>query len=174
MSKKAIWVVTSILLIYFMFTSGFTFEATKSKASDRIDIPYSIGLSAERTGVSNVVDKDDMECILWLKENWNGKSDVVTDYNTYCSVLPYIPVYFNLFYNDRKGMFHRMPEGECYIFVSSWNTRHQKYIEAIGVGRRKSYPLPEFSYPIIKQCGSTIIYFKELPPEPKNCGCKEE
>ena len=191
MSKKAIWTITSILLIYFIFTSGLVFEITKSKATSKLDIPYSIGLSAERTGLTNITSKDDMECIMWLKENWDGKTPVATDYNGYCSIAGFMPIYFQLNQGDRTGFLEPIPDKfyaelektevgrylirrvdehyakwssqGCYIFITSWNTEHQQYVEATGVGTKMVFPLPEFNYPVVKQCGDAIIYHKTEP-----------
>ena len=190
MSKKAIWITTGILLIYFIFTSGLVFEITKSGAVNRLDIPYSIGLSAERTGITNITSKDDMECIQWLKENWNG-SPVATDYNGYCSIAALMPIYFQLNQGDRTGFLEPLPDrfytelektrvgrylirrveehytewlaGDCYIFITSWNTEHQQYVEATGVGTKMVFPLPEFEYPIVHRCNNSIIYYKSKP-----------
>ena len=192
MPKKTIWITTSILLIYFTFTSGLAFEVTKSEAINRLDIPYSIGLSAERTGINNITSKDDLECIMWLKENWDKKTPIATDYNGYCSIAALVPIYFQLNQGDRTGFLEPIPDkfytelkktqvggyliqrveehyakwstGDCYIFISSWNTEHQQYVEATGVGTKMVFPLPEFNYPVAKQCGDAVIYWKPKPP----------
>lgn len=165
MDKKVIWSITVILLIYFAFTSGSVFELTKSKLTGKLEMPYSIGLSAERTGIVAIATKDDIECLNWLNDNWDGETSIVGDYNVYCLITGEMPQWFLLVKHLRKGDLKYLPD-KCYIFISSWNTRHQQYIEPLGIGLRKAYPLPEFNYPIVYQHGDTIIYWKEpLPPK---------
>lgn len=203
-SKTTIYIIVVILLLYYAFTSGLVFELTKGKADGTLDLPYSMSLSGWRTGITNIASESDVECILWLKEHGNPELPIATDYNTYCTITGFLPVYFNLNGGDRTGFLEDAPDfidklpvtyfadkakedkikdrikehyaqwvsGECYIFVSSWNTEHKQYVEAVGVGTRITYPLPEFDYPVLHKCGNTVIYHKELPPpEPvKPCG----
>ncbi len=162
MNKLFIWIIVSILIVYFVFTSGLVFEVSKTEITGKIDIPYSIGLSAERTGVANTATQDDINCLNWLNKNWDGESAIVGDYNTYCLITGYLPNWFLVVHHDRVGDIDYFPD-RCYIFISSWNTRHQLYVEAITIGARKSYPLPGISYPLIYQSGDAKIYFKRPP-----------
>lgn len=162
MDRKTIWITTSVLLVYFIFTSGFVFEVTKSNAAGRTEIPYSIGLSAERAGLTTLATQDDMNCFEWFNKNWDGKTEIVGDYNTYMLITANIPAYFNLYYGNRSSSL-TTPSDNCYIFVSSWNTKHKQYIEPPGIGLRASFPMPELNYPIAYQSGNAIIYRKEPP-----------
>lgn len=205
MNKKSILITLSILITYYTFTSGLVFEAIKADASSKLDLPYSIGLSAERTGIANIVARNDLECIKWLRDNRDVTLPVVTDYNTYCSVLAFIPVYLELNQGGRTGFLAPLPEeylegigakrtvdqaqetylaslvkqdyakwttGNCYIFISSWNTEHKQYVEATGVGTKMVFPLPEFDLPVVHKCSNAIIYKKILPlPAAPSSGC---
>jgi hypothetical protein len=119
MNKKSILITLNILIVYYVFTSGLVFEAIKANASGKLDLPYSIGLSGKRTGLANIVTKDDLECITWLKDNRDKTLPVVTDYNTYCSLLPYISVYQDLNQGGRTGFLAPLPEE----FINSIGTR---------------------------------------------------
>lgn len=162
MGKKTVWSITAVMLIYFTFTSGAVFEATKTELSGKMEMPYSLGLSAERTGIVLPATQDDIDCLNWLNEVWDGKTAIVGDYNTYCLITGHMPDWWYLVCHLRKGDLKYLPD-RCYIFISSWNTRHQRYVEPLAIGVRNSYPLPEISYPLIKQCGDTKIYLKRPP-----------
>jgi len=119
MSKTKTTIIVSILIIYYIFTSGIVFEVTQSNASSKLDLPYSIGLSGERTGLANTVTKSDLECIMWLKDNRDKTLPIVTDYNSYCSLLAFIPVYQELNQGGRTGFLAPLPED----FIKSIGTR---------------------------------------------------
>lgn len=158
------FLLVSLLIIYFLFTSGFVFEAVGSNTIDRLDIPYSLALSADRTGVTPLTTQDDINCMKWLRENWNGKYQVIGDYNAFVLITANTEVLYTLNYNRRKGNLTEILD-ECYIFISSWNTMHKQYIESVGTGVRRAYPLPKFEYPIAYQSGNAIIYLKEKLPQ---------
>lgn len=154
--------IVSLLITYFLFTSGLVFEASGSTNIDHLDIPYSLALSAERTGVTPLTTQDDIDCMKWLRKNWNGKYQVIGDYNTFVLITANTEILYRLNLNRRKGSLIDILD-ECYIFISSWNTRHKQYIESVGTGIRKAYPLPEFNYPVVYQSGNALIYLKEKP-----------
>lgn len=160
MSKKRRWITTGLLLFYFAFTSGAVFEATKSTAIDKIDIPYSIGLSAERAGTTALANQDDIDCFNWLVENWDGKTHVIGDYNSSMMLFANVPNFYD-FYNDiHLYNFNKLPD-ECYIFISHWNAERNQYIKATGVGLREIKPLPELNYPVVYQTETALLYKKE-------------
>ena len=66
MAKKASIIVCILLLAYFIFTSGLVFEVTASDTMDRVDMPYSIAMSGERTGAIGIYNEDDIACAEWL------------------------------------------------------------------------------------------------------------
>jgi hypothetical protein len=156
------YLIISVLLIYYLFTSGFIFEVTKSEVTDRVDIPFNYALSAERTGIVMVATQDDMNCMDWLNVNWDKKLPIIGDYNSYCLIQGNIPAYFFLTNNLRKGDLTHIPD-DCYIFVSSWNGEHGKFIEPTGIGVRKPFDLPQFKQPIAYQSGSAKVYLKQAP-----------
>ena len=48
-------------------------------------------------------------------------------------------------FNLRYGSLTDIHKGDL-IYLSSWNIKNGKYIEAVGVGLRDSYDLLEFNY----------------------------
>jgi len=140
------YIILIVMLAYFAFTSGAVYEASKSEATNRIDVPYSIPLSAERTGLGDVFNQDDMNCMRWLISN-AGDYDLVGDYNTRLLIAGYLP---------RVSGFSSISD-HSYIFVSSWNARHQSYVEGSGIGLRVTYPLPDNLGTVVYQSGDARI-----------------
>ena len=162
--KEAILV--GLLVVYFIFTSGLVFEITQSNNISQIDTPYSVGLSAERTGVIAAYARSDVEAVEWLESQDKGNMMIVGDYNGWHLVSAYLGLN-----RLREGKavynptFDSLPDKPCYIFITDWNTRHGRYIDSLrkvrgGAGLRGSYPLPEFDYPVVFQSENSIIYEK--------------
>jgi nicotinamidase-related amidase len=64
---KAVSIVACVLLLtYFLFTSGLVFEVTASEMEGNVDMPYSLALSGERTGVLEIYTDGDVDCAKWL------------------------------------------------------------------------------------------------------------
>jgi uncharacterized membrane protein len=156
------WIIVGLLIVYFLFTSGFIFEVTKSNATEKLDVPFSYGLSAERTGITDIATQDDINCLDWLNANWDKKSQIIGDYNSYCLITSWIPDYFFVSRNLRYVTLVDIPD-DCYIFISSWNGEHQRYIEPSGVGLRWQFPLPVIKQPIAYQSGKALVYIKQTP-----------
>jgi uncharacterized membrane protein len=134
------YVLCSVLLIYFFFASGIAYEIATPMLTNKIEAPYSIGLSAERTGIMPVATESDIKAIQWLKDNAQGRK-IVTDYNGYLLVHGFVQNHVD---NLRYGDLTHIQEGDL-IFLSSWNIKNQKMVEgAGGVGIREVYKLPEF------------------------------
>lgn len=135
------YLLCSILLIYFFFASGISYELFTPNITDHVESPYNIGLSAPRTGIVGIATEDDIQAIEWLKGNAKGRK-IVSDYNGYCIVHGYVQNHVD---NLRYGSLTDIKSGDL-IFLSSWNIRNQKYIEAIGVGVREVYRIPDEIY----------------------------
>jgi uncharacterized membrane protein len=159
-------IIAILMIIYFTFTSGLIFESIKSNTIERIDVPYSIGLSAKRTGVVSNYTESDIDCAKWLKYN-SGTTRIVGDYNGYRLMMGYIHLDPQLRkpneqYQPSLG---KLPNYPCYILILEWNTEHDKYIEDVrevweASGTRESFSLPKFNYPIVYQQGDSIVYAK--------------
>ena len=162
--KESILVV--LLVIYFAFTSGLVFESSGSNKISEIDTPYSVGLSAERTGVIGTYVRSDLMAVEWLERYGKGDTMIVGDYNGWHLVSAYLGM-GRLRENQARHnpTFDNLPDKQLYIFVTDWNTRHGQYIDSLrgvrgGAGLRASYPLPEFDFPIVFQSGNSIIFEK--------------
>lgn len=62
------YALCSILLIYFFFVSGISYELFTPTVTDKIETPYNLGLSAPRTGIAPIADVDDAKALEWLKK----------------------------------------------------------------------------------------------------------
>lgn len=161
-------VIAIVFICYFIFTSGFMFEATKSNAIDDIEIPYSIGLSAERTGVTSTYMSSDVDAAKWLIDKSDQSLTIVSDYNGYRLMMGYMPIFPRLRDGDYRYLpsLGSLPDKPCYILVTSWSTRHDKYITDVtdkweSAGMRQGLELPIFDYPIVYQKGDTVVYKKD-------------
>lgn len=150
------YVICIVLLTYFFFTSGIAYEVFTPDSINIIETPYNIGLSATRNGVADIATEDDISALQWLKENAQGRK-IVSDYNGYLLVHGFMQNHVD---NLRYGSLTDIKRGD-YIFLSSWNIQNGRYIEAIGVGLRESYELPDFisddRYRKVYQCGDAIV-----------------
>jgi hypothetical protein len=109
-----------------------------------------------------IATQDDLNCMNWLNANWDKKSPIIGDYNSYCLIQGSVLDYFSLTNNLRKGDMTHIPD-DCYIFISSWNTEHNKYIEPTGVGVRKPFDLPKIQQPVAYQSGNAKVLIKQTP-----------
>lgn len=58
-----------ILIAYFLFTSGFVFEAIKQPNIEQITIPYNFGLSSYRMDLGASVTQDDTDVVRYIYKN---------------------------------------------------------------------------------------------------------
>jgi uncharacterized membrane protein len=68
-----------ILIPYFLFTSGFIYEVTGQKVTDRVDTPYSIALSSYRLDLAGVFYWQDGATARWLSQNGSKEANVYVD-----------------------------------------------------------------------------------------------
>lgn len=151
------YVICFVLLAYFFFTSGMAYEVLFTEdIINKIEIPYNIGLSAERSGVANIATENDIVVLQWLKENAQGQK-IVSDYNGYLLVHGFMQNHVN---NLRYGSLTDIKQGDL-IYLSSWNIQNGKYIEAVGVGLREAYDMPNIirnmQYRKVYQCGDAMV-----------------
>jgi len=151
------YAICSVLLIYLFFASGIAYEIAAPMLTNRVEAPYSIGLSAERTGIMPVATESDIKAIQWLKDNAQGRK-IVSDYNGYLLVHGFVQNHVD---NLRYGDLTHIQEGDL-IFLSSWNVKNQKMVEgAGGVGVREVYNLPGMSeYGLLYNNGLTEVRIK--------------
>lgn len=145
MSKKVTIIVSSILLVYYIFTSGLWFFLTDCQEISKLTTPFSWALSAERTGLTGIATKDDINCVKWLLYKSDPKIKITGDSNAIFMITGYTELISDTWAaigrEDRLKTLYALPkEKESYIFLTSWNTRHKRYIETVDVGLRSSYP----------------------------------
>jgi hypothetical protein len=156
-------VIITLLIIYYLFTSGFIYEVIQKVPNGAADIPYSIGLSGERTGLGGILTQDDLNCLEWINSNHLVLPMGLTgDYNSYIIFSSYSTIQFDHYLNYRWGLMTSIPD-DCYIFIYSWSAKHNKYIESSGVGTRVQMDLPEIKQPIGFQSGNAKVYVKQTP-----------
>jgi len=145
LNKRSIAIITILLIVYFVFCSGFVFEVTKSEATDKVSMPYSIPFSAERTGIAGIYTQSDVDCVKWYVEHGNKDLKFVGDCNgrrLAISFISEIPHLRDNFVNPAPN-YDSIPD-HCYIFVTDWNYRNQKYVKHGGIGLRFIRELPVF------------------------------
>ena len=138
MTKPTIWVTTSLLIIYFIFTSGCVYWVTGCQETEKFITPYSYALSGKETGIVGVTTKADMDCVKWLLEESDKTIEIAGDTN----VIFLVGGYFESYYIDEDRFvpiesFDK--EDRCYLFLNEWNMEHGKYLLSSDVGLREQY-----------------------------------
>jgi uncharacterized membrane protein len=122
-----------ILIPYFLFTSGFIYEVTGQKVTDRIDTPYSIALSSYRLDLAGAFYWQDGAAAQWLTQHATDETRVYADHHTYRLIWFY----------DFPGQITSFPYNashlpvDSYIYLSTWNTDKSELNFAVGPGLRK-------------------------------------
>jgi hypothetical protein len=167
------WIITSILLAYYLFTSGLIFKLNTVQGISSVETPYSFALSAEDTGIVGVYTEDDIQCAMWLVKDSCKGTHIVSDVNGHLLLRSLIKNEKQIMWGKESDLYEGAIRGayfsdienydKCYIFVTSWNTRHQTYIEGgqLGAGLRISNPLPQFDYKEVYRSGKAVVYLKE-------------
>ncbi|KKM79668.1 hypothetical protein LCGC14_1347630 [marine sediment metagenome] len=155
-----------LLSAYFVFTSGLVFEVSGHSDLTRLDTPYSVGLSAERTGIVAAYQPGDVDSARWLAYESDQGVMIVGDYNGWHLVSSYIGLgrmrAEAVAYNPTL---ETLPDKPAYIFLTDWNTRTGKYVESIrgvrgGAGTRETRPLPPMPYQEVYRSGGSVVYYK--------------
>ena len=149
MAKTRIIVVAVILVAYYLLTTGFVFETTKSTVTDHIDVPYSFAFSSYRVDLIGLSTKDDIKCAEWL---------TTTDKN----------IRIQSGYDGRMliwgfGLSGRIAQvgdkDKRYVFVTSWNVEHDQMDSGADGGIRLFAPLHGFKDgDIVFKSGNAKVY----------------
>ncbi|MBA7498652.1 hypothetical protein ES704_01389 [subsurface metagenome] len=155
MGKVITFCIAGFLIAYYAFTSGAVFELTKSEATERLDVPYSIALSNERTRIIGVYDNnDDTDCARWLVEEADPSTPVYVDY---CSVSLIMDL------SETRRATYEEPKEKHYLFLTSWSTEHKKMVFGWFEGLREYEPLPDLSNATeVFRRGSAVVYICEV------------
>ena len=123
----------AVLIPYFLFTSGFIYEVTGQKVTDRVDTPYSIALSSYRLDLAGVFYWQDGAAARWLAQRASDETKVYTDHHASKILRFYgFPNQITAVPCDAS----KLPESS-YIYLSTWNTEHRELTFAIAPGLRK-------------------------------------
>jgi len=152
--KVITFCIVGFLIAYYAFTSGAVFELTKSEATERLDIPYSIALSNERTRIVGVYkNDDDIACARWLVEKTDPSIPVYVDY---CGISLIMDL------SETRWRTYEEPEGNHYLFLTSWSTEYKKMVFGWFEGLREYEPLPDLSNAVeVFRRGNAVIYIRE-------------
>lgn len=151
------WVVFTILIVYFTFTSGLVFEVTQSNSIGKLDIPYSIALSAQRTGLVGIFTNNDVKCAIWLRDNSDHVSKIYADINGFVLLTGYMEPYHQL---QEVFIGKGNIETDGYLFLTEWNIQNDKMVMHMGqAGMRQYTELPDVHMKtILYQSGLARIY----------------
>ena len=153
----------AILIPYFLFTSGFVFEATKNTTIEYLDTPYSIALSGNRVEVGGVMTLNDTRVRNYIVDG--SYYPVYADiYGTYLTFekhdspkdVPEMTIY-NLYKRS-------MIKDDAYLFLRERNTENQEITFWLGVGLRTTRTYEEIKMElylegreVIYQCGNAML-----------------
>lgn len=167
------WIIASLLLVYYLFTSGLIFKLNTVQGISSVETPYSFALSSEDTGIVGVYTEDDIRCARWLVEESDQSVPIVADVNGHLLLRSIIPDEQRIMWGRMTNIYEGAVRGtyfsdierykKCYIFVTLWNNSHGTYIEGgqLGAGLRVSNPLPSFEYEEAYRSGKAVAYLKK-------------
>ncbi len=154
MVKNTSIIICTLLLAYFAFTSGLIFETLHSNTVGEIDLPYSIAFSGERLNMVGIFNEDDVACARWLVDN-RGDVPLVADYNGSRLLMGCMRDF------ELDG-FAVKPSDEHYLFLSSWNVKHQKMVVGLLPGLRGYSVLPNLEKAVVSfKKGDAVVYYLE-------------
>ena len=164
MNKVAIWITTALLLIYFIFTSGLYYWASGSDETGSFIVPFSWSLSAREKGFTPIATQGDMDCIRWLLVDSNLSIPIAGDSNGVFLLSGWSGNFYAYTGNSaNRGVIHNIfniaDAYPCYIFLTDWNVRNNKYTECSSVGLRRHYP---YSIEKMPNSGYEVITFNHL------------
>ena len=108
-----------LIIPYFLFTSGFIFEATQQTDISKVNMPYSISLSDHRVDMAAVFTDNDLDVLNWANDNIDGWVYADTHNILFFSEVRYLKPYWYLVRALRTGDF----SGGKHIFLSEKNNR---------------------------------------------------
>jgi len=159
----------AILIPYFLFTSGFIFEATKDTTTEILDTPYTIAMSGNRVEVGGVMTANDAKVrdFIVAGNYYPVYADIYGDYLIFEKMdsLEHVKEIF-VYQKDlaSKEIY------SSYIFLRERNIEHQELTYWLGVGTRTTRSFEETGFDImmegrevIYQCGNAILLSPQLP-----------
>lgn len=170
--KKYQIIALGILIPYFLLSSGFAFEASKSTITDRIDLPFSTALSYQRVDLGGVFTENDIAVrdyawdnkLLPIYGDLYGELILEESYGLdgWGQGLMYLPYAHNLFPVSKEDIISK-----SYIYMRERNMQTETVTFWHGPGLRQSHTFGDYglvnelaSRPIIYQKGDAILYGK--------------
>lgn len=150
--------LTVILIVYAVFTTGIVYEVSGMNNTANIEVPYSMGISGERTGLSNMVNQDDIACAKWVIANRTGQK-IAVDYNGILLLRSYFPANINL--SERLIRWEYGVPNNVLVFCSSWNSRNKQYVVGSSLGLRVKVDINYTGLIEIYRIGDSVVYEKE-------------
>lgn len=144
MNKISIWATSILLIVYFIFTSGFYYWASGSDEVEKVVVPFSWSLSANDKGFTPIATQGDLDCIQWVVE----KGD-----NSYATLCDSSGAFLMTGWWGRSGVPFRDVKGNIkmfvifiqskfdnfYVYVTDWNYKHSEFIDCVDIGTKKHY-----------------------------------
>lgn len=159
--KLKLYVAATLLIIYFVFTSGLVFEITKSNTVASLETPYSLALSGDRLGLVGIYSQDDIKCARWLAEESNPNLMIAADYNGLSLLQSFMYVVPRIIPTPRSNPIDlfNVPS-DTYVFMTSWNAKNGKVVIAVDAGLRllKDIPSGLQDNEIAYRSGSSAVY----------------
>ncbi len=137
-----------LIFIYLIFTSGLVFHFAGYTDISKPTVPYSISLENERLDAGNYLTADDSAVAKWAFDN--GIEVVYGDIGG--TVI--LQEYYNVF--RALPVDGKLPQG--YLFLRTWNLKHNTFSLWAGPGLRRQVPIPDYSNrPVLFQQGQSVI-----------------
>ena len=159
--KFKLWVLTGVFLIYYIFVSGIAFEVLQIPGINKIELPYSHALSAERIGSVGIFTQDDIGCAEWLADKSDSDTMILADQNGIALISSYMSFYPRILnINNKRAAI----QNTYYLFLTNWNYLHNEYITAVGLGTgaRNANPLPDLKNATkVYSSGYSVVYLVE-------------
>jgi uncharacterized membrane protein len=150
-------VLVVLLGLYAIFTTGIAYELASINNTASLEVPYSLGISGERTGLSNVLYDSDIECAKWVMSHEINKK-IAVDYNGLLLLRIYTPLDTELGY--RLFRWENEVKVNDLVFCSSWNSKHGALIVGSSVGLRTPVKIDYEGLVGIYRVGDSVIYEK--------------
>ena len=124
------------------------FNLSSDRTLSRPDMPYIMALGGAEEGVLGVFNENDVECAKWLIENTD--LPIHADYNG-CALTMAFSV-------NLEGV-RTQYKGAHYLFLTSWNTLHNKMVVGSSPAQRVFTPVPELDNAIeVYRRGDAVVY----------------
>ena len=150
MRRTSIVIISVALLAYYLFTSGFVFEVSKSTTTNFIDLPYSFSFSAQRVNLIGIATQDDLKGAEWLATT----SRTIPIQSGYDGTM----IAWGYGLHVRRALITY--EGTRYVFVTTWETQHNQRNMGANGGLRLVNELPEYDEKdLVFQSGDSKVYF---------------